>query len=127
MNKTENIEDSIRDVYGEWSIGYEGNLDRWLENGAESHTAKYRIELHENLSSFYRWGTNYDPGNNPFNLFRDIVGWSEEVVGTRLYTDSFASVGYLEASYIAEALKAWSTYPLEVELWLNILDLLENQ
>ncbi len=102
----------------------EVTLDEWLEDS--TGITGYRKDLHNTLAHFYRWGTNYDPSDNPFNIFRDIVGWSEEVTGTTLYTDSFSSIGYLEAHLVAEGLELWATYPLEVELWLNTLDGLEN-
>jgi len=129
MTRTEQIEaeieDGVRDAYGVRYGGFEGDLDGWLED--TSDLPEYRKELHKSLACFYSWGTNYDAGTNPFNLFRDLVGWSEEVVGGRLYSERDYNIGHLEADYLADALKLWATYPYEVELWLNTLDGLENE
>lgn len=122
------IEEGIRDGYGDLYGGETSgaSLEDFLENGVGEYSPPYRIELHQNLASFYRWGTNYDSNQNPFNLFRDLVGWSDEVVGAHLYDAGFASFGHVEAAYLSEALEAWSSYPYEVELWLNVVDSLET-
>ena len=118
------LDDHITGHYGEDQFSDDGlTLDEWLadnERGIDQVSAE--------LSEFYRWSLNYDFGNSPFNLFRDLVGWSGDVVGTNLYNhdENFSSLGYMEADLLADALKLWATRPLDVELWLNVLDGLEH-
>lgn len=50
----------------------------------------------------YEWGMNYDSENNPFVLFLDLIGWSEEELGTKLSKQEF--FGYLEMHMLGQAL-----------------------
>lgn len=79
------------------------------------------------LCDFYKWGLNYDFYNNPFNLFRDLVGWSRENVGTNLYNhdEGFDMFTYMEAEYLGDALKLWADRPGDVEAWLDRVSELE--
>jgi hypothetical protein len=113
--------------YGEDQLGTEEqkeNLWHWLENGAEDAYPVDRI-LHDSLSEFYTWGLNYDMSTSPFNLFRDLVGWSEENIGGRLYDYSEGTLGYLEAGLLSKALDFWSDDPRRVEKWLDRVSELE--
>jgi hypothetical protein len=98
------------------------NLWEWLDDSMDDEHSIVRLH-HEFFSNFYRWGENYDMESSPFNLFRDLIGWSEENIGTKLCTEY--SVGYLEADYLSKALDYWSTDPRGVEEWLNKVSQLE--
>ena len=72
--------------------------------------------------ALFQWSLNYDHPDRPFNLFSDIIGYSEEHYGTRMWSGKFAStIGYVEAGYLADALKEWSDNPQQVENWITEL------
>ncbi len=96
-------------------------LYEWLDGGETGVLAK----VHGPLRDFYRWGTNYEPGSNPFGLFLDIIGWSVECLGGNLYDYDRFPVGYMEADYLADALHLWADRPSDVEKWLEKLEEME--
>jgi hypothetical protein len=70
----------------------------------------------------FTWSLNYDHPDRPFNLFIDIIGYSEEHYGTQMWSGKFAStIGYMEADYLGDALKEWAQYPQQVEEWITKL------
>ena len=76
----------------------------------------------EDVKNLFEWSLNYDYGQRPFNLFLDIIGWSEENIGSPQYTDPVVGgIGYMEAGYLARALREWSNYPSNVEEWITNL------
>lgn len=73
-------------------------------------------------ADLFRWSLNYDHGRRPFDLFADMIGYSAEHLGTSLFAGDYAgTVGYLEADYLADALKEWATNPQAVEQWITDL------
>jgi len=102
------------------------NLWEWLES-PDDYPAGSRllVTLHSPLADFYHWGLNYDMSTSPFNLFRDLVGWTEEIIGTTLYDFKEGTLGYVEADYLADALKLWADDPHGVNKWLDCVSELE--
>jgi len=64
------------------------------------------------IAALYQWGTNYDHGNNPFVLFLDLIGWSNENVGSAIYVGNMEQ-GAMEADLIALALMAYANAPYD--------------
>lgn len=69
--------------------------------------------------ALYRWGLNYDPANNPFNVYLDMLGVGEDTIGEPIL-DKMPVLGYMELSLIADALKEYAeSRPQEVYRWLE--------
>jgi len=58
----------------------------------------------EAINDLYRLSTNYDFGQNPFTLFLDLIGWTDEELGTTLTDLAKLRLGYLELWHLGEAL-----------------------
>lgn len=71
--------------------------------------------------SCYSWGLNCDRAANPFLVFLDLIGWSDEHYGTHLVLGEFRSLGYMEQDYLADALKEYANSPREVTDWIDAL------
>ena len=69
----------------------------------------------------YQWGLNCDRNSNPFLVFLDLIGWSTENYGEHLVMGSFGSLGYMELSYLADALNEYALFPNEVTAWVTDL------
>jgi hypothetical protein len=69
----------------------------------------------------YRWGLNCERDSNPFLVFLDLIGWSEENYGEHLVMGSFGSLGYVEQDYLGRALMAYALNPRRVEQWVTEL------
>jgi len=90
------------------------NMWEFLEDETENHP--------EEVKALFEWSLNYDHPDRPFNLFIDIIGYSEEHYGTQMWSGKFAStIGYMEADYLGDALKEWAQYPQQVEEWITKL------
>lgn len=80
----------------------EKTLEQVLEEGQERFPE---------ITELYQWSTNYRAGQTPFTLFADLIGWSEENIGSKTF-DYFESInktfGYLELDYLADALKEYA-------------------
>ena len=73
--------------------------------------------------ALYRWGLNCDRYNNPFLLYLDLIGWSDDNYGANV--GQHTRQGYTEADYLADALKEWAVNPHAVENWLD--DLMDTE
>jgi len=71
--------------------------------------------------ALYEWGLNCNRDSNPFLVFLDLIGWSEEHYGEHLVMGSFGSLGYLELDYLADALREYANRPHEVTAWVTEL------
>ena len=60
------------------------------------------------IVALYNWTLNYEAGKGPFSLFADLIGWSEENIGASIYDLTNPQLGYLELSYLADALKEYA-------------------
>ncbi len=69
----------------------------------------------------YRWGLNCERNSNPFLVFLDLIGWSEENYGEHLVLGSFGSLGYMEQDYLGRALMAYALNPRRVGAWIDDL------
>ena len=82
----------------------------------------------------YWWGLNFERGNNPFLVFLDLIGWSEDNYGQHLiigesrhegrreqHLSDVMNLGYVELSHLGEALKEYALNPQGVTEWVNAL------
>ena len=97
-------------------------------------TAKTVWDLYENppkgaeeTSALAHWSLNYDiKTGTPFQIFLDLIGYSEEEYGTKLFNGNTSQVlGYMELDYLGDALKEFATSPLSVRQFLDELFKLE--
>ncbi len=68
----------------------------------------------------YRWGLNCDHNANPFLVFLDLTGWSQDNYGERMITKP-DNLGYMELDYLADALKEYACNPRGVTEWVDAL------
>ena len=68
----------------------------------------------------FDWSLNYDHKDRPFNLFLDIIGYSEDNYGHPMY-DGTTRLGYVEADYLGKALMEWANKPQQIEDWITEL------
>lgn len=89
---------------------------------------RYRPAL-DPISELYFWGTNYDFGNNPYSLFLDLIGYSDELgIGKCFdYNKNFSNLGYLELDYLADALKAYAEIGADAYEFVRFMDELEAE
>lgn len=71
------------------------------------------------VNDLYRWGLNYDTNQNPFNVFLDLIGYSEEQYGEKLAPK--AVLDYTAADYVGDALKIYAIRPYDVEFFIQLL------
>ena len=79
------------------------------------------------IAELYQISTNYEfPG--PYAFFLDLIGYSEENFGTRIYdyTQMTTQLQHLELDYLADALKCYAIRPHDVEAFINKLEMLED-
>ena len=75
----------------------------------------------QETQALYEWGLNCERNSNPFLVFLDLIGWSEENYGEHLVMGSFGSLGYMELSYLGDALKEYAEHPHGVTSWVTEL------
>jgi hypothetical protein len=102
------------------------NTDKSL--GALSWASNSAPDYCEEISGLYSWSSNY-PDMKPFKKFLDLVGYSAEHYGVALANWSAPSegLGYLELSYLAEALEEWAKRPTDCEAWVSELLSVESE
>jgi hypothetical protein len=67
------------------------------------------------IVNLIQWATNEDLSRGTSYLaFIDLIGHSREHFGDTLNAPTYQP-GYLEADYLADALKCWANYPQDVE------------
>jgi len=64
----------------------------------ETGTAK------EKLTELYEWSANFEGVNNVFNVYLDLIGYSEEHYGNTLVANPSRCLGYLEYTMLANCL-----------------------
>ena len=93
----------------------------------ETTTAKTVWDLYENPPKFSQetcdlayWSLNYDSKTGtPFQIFLDLIGWSEENIGGNLFRVDFSRVlGFMELDYLGDALKEYATNPHAVHSFI---------
>lgn len=83
------------------------------------------------LAELYAWGANFAGGStaNPFPLFLDIVGYSQDNYGSRASTwgdGVYDNLGWVEMDYLGKALCVYADRPSECDDWLTGLLALET-
>lgn len=88
-------------------------------------------EAKEAISDLYYWGINFLPEQiNPFCLFYDLIGKSEDEFGAPLCSldKAYLSLGYKEAYLLGKALCAYGDHPLLCEQYASkLLNLGEDE
>jgi hypothetical protein len=79
----------------------------------------------EGVIELYHWATNYDYPT-PFSYFLDIIGYSEDELGTLLCQEK-PSIGYVEAGLLADAMANYADRPSEVTDLIGQLINLEQE
>lgn len=78
----------------------EMTLEQTLEKGED---------IYPDITALYRWSGNYEPGQGPMTLFLDLIGYSDEQIGVKLYDMEKMRLGYLELDYLGDALKEYAS------------------
>jgi hypothetical protein len=75
------------------------------------------------VTDLIHWSMNFDAKTGaPYHLFLDLIGYSYENFGERLYQgEPSAVLGYLEMDKIGKALIEYSNNPQAVEDWITLL------
>lgn len=73
------------------------------------------------VAELWHWSTNYDAGKGPFTMFLDLIGWSEDNIGSPLYSFEYGAFGYVELDKLADALKQYTARPSDVMVWVEEL------
>lgn len=127
-------------------MGVVGRVFRWKGNGMHVASSEWdelveRVEAGEAdvwafdevevdgceaVSALWSWSLNFAPGEGPVTLFLDLIGWSDEEIGEKLYPMGEASLGYLELDRLADALKEYTSAPRDVEEYVRVLMLAES-
>ena len=64
----------------------------------------------DKLQPLFDWSKNFDPGKTPATLFLDIIGYSDEILGTELVADKTKAhefMGYTEYVMLGKALQVY--------------------
>jgi hypothetical protein len=79
-------------------------------------------------SALAEWSLNYDhKTGNPYQIFLDLIGYSEGEYGEKLFNGKFFQVlGYMEIDYLADALKEYADNPTAVLNFVAELQELES-
>lgn len=76
----------------------------------------------EPVRDLWTWGLNFDErshAGNPWLLFLDLIGWSQDEYGVRVSSWEGHSLGWLEIEYLTDALMAYTRRPEIVRAWVN--------
>ena len=79
------------------------------------------------VQDLYSWSLNYDASTGPFTLFLDLIGYSADEFGVRLYNMDKMSLGHVELSKLAAALESYSTRPYDVDAYVAALMAAEGE
>lgn len=79
-------------------------------------------------SALAEWSLNYDhKTGNPYQIFLDLIGYSDENYGVNLFGGKFSQVlGFMELDYLADALKEYANNPTAVLNFVAELQELES-
>ena len=74
----------------------------------------------EKLEDLYYWSNNYNGSNNPFCVYLDLIGYSEEHYGENIVKNPSECLGYLEYTMLANCLALFENNGYETIY--NIID-----
>lgn len=76
----------------------------------------------ENTATLYQWSLNHE-NSEPFRKFLDLIGHSEAYIGEPLadWTKPSLFLGFVELSYIGQALEEYSNRPGAVTNYIEQL------
>ena len=64
------------------------------------------------IEELFDWSVNFDSGRNPYVIFLDLIGYSDEVFGCNLFASDKATysevLGYKELVMLGDALKCFT-------------------
>lgn len=69
--------------------------------------------------ALYSWGLNCDRDGNPFLVFLDLIGWSQENYGELMHNGNKTGFGFIELGYLADALAEYVNDPQRVGEWVD--------
>lgn len=72
----------------------------------------------QHTQALYAWGLNCERNSNPFLVFLDLIGWSDDNHGEPLM-DKPTSLAYVELEYLTDALKEYTNDPHRVSAWVD--------
>ena len=66
----------------------------------------------EAIKALFDWSENFKAGYNPYCLFLDLIGYSDEKYGVKCYMGENLNkhLGYKEMCMLGDALKTFETY-----------------
>ena len=75
------------------------------------------------LVECWSWSLNCDDKGDPWGALLDLVGWSDDELGCRVFPWAARdwSLGWLELGYLSAALNLWSDRPYECAEWVRAL------
>ena len=79
----------------------------------------------EKLKELNKWSANYDSGENPFCVYLDLIGYSEEHYGEKLVKNPSECLGYLEYTMLSNCLALFENNGYETIY--NIIDELTQE
>lgn len=65
------------------------------------------------VANLINWAYN-ESYPNTYSLFLDLIGWTEDHFGETIYNLKNQTPGYVELSYLADALEAYSNRPNDI-------------
>jgi hypothetical protein len=79
-------------------------------------------ERAKETQALFSWGLNCDIKGNPWLLFLDLIGWTEDELGeSQRCQPSGSSYGYMELGYLADALTEYADNPHAVRAWVDLV------
>jgi hypothetical protein len=82
----------------------------------------------ENVRALVNWSMNYDVRTGtPYQVFLDLIGYSDEHFGESLVKNPSKVLGYLEIDELGNALKEYAKNPEDVLKWIEQLDNIEGK
>ena len=63
------------------------------------------------IKELFDWSSNFEPNKNPYCLFLDLIGFSDQEYGVKCYSGSnlHEHLGYKEMAMLADALKVFES------------------
>jgi hypothetical protein len=97
-------------------------MGQQMSNQTTYDLVESNYEKYEPVCKLYDWSSNCEYPT-PFALFLDITGYAREYIGEPLTSgyDWTANLGYMEVSYLADALSMYANKPTEVTEFVHQL------